>query len=207
MDKKKLLKIRANLKKKTPVFSRKDNNKKKRIEGNVWRLARGCDNKQRLKRRGHKKGPRSGFRGPVEVRGLHKSGLVQVLVTSLNMIKGLKKDHHGIIISSTMGDFKRKLAIEEARKLGIEILNLDADKTVEQIDARLKERQAERKKQLEEHKKAEESSKKDSKKKEQKEHKHAEKKEAADAAAELSDEEEKKKQEKEEKDKVLTMKQ
>jgi large subunit ribosomal protein L32e len=77
----------------------------------VWRKPRGVDNKQRLKRKGHKKNPSSGYRAPVAVRGLHRSGLVPVLVTTPGMLTTVTKEN-GIIISSTLGDRKRKQIIE-----------------------------------------------------------------------------------------------
>src|SRR5512140_578041 len=103
MDNKKLLKIRELAKKKKPIFGRKDSNKKKRIESNVWRRARGCDNKQRLKRKGHKKTPKQGYRSPLEVRGLDQRGFIPVLITNPSQLMAITQEQ-GIIVSSTMGD-------------------------------------------------------------------------------------------------------
>lgn len=193
VDIKALLEQRRRTKKKKPVFSRKDCNRKKRIEDDVWRKARGVDNKQRLHRKGYKKGPSSGFRAPVLVRGLHKSGLIPVLVSSSGQLNTLSKEH-GIIISSQTGDRKRKIIILESQKKNIRILNFDAEKTAQKIETELKERKEHRKKSLEakEKKSIDEKVKKETKK--DKEEKKSD---------QLSDEE-KKKLEKEEKDKVLT---
>jgi large subunit ribosomal protein L32e len=193
MDKK-LLEIRERVKRKKPKFGRKDSNKKKRIESDVWRKARGCDNKQRLKRKGHKKTPRQGFRSPIQVRGLDASGLMPFLVTNPKQVMALTNEQ-GIIISSSMGDRKRKIVIDEAAKKGLTILNLDAAKRSEQISAKLLERKQEKKTLEEQKKKQEKQEKKDIKKEEPKQ----------DEPADLS-EEDKKKQEKEEKDRLLTMK-
>jgi large subunit ribosomal protein L32e len=197
MDAKKLLEVRARIKRKKPLFGRKDSNKKRRIEPDVWRKARGCDNKQRLKRKGHKKSPKQGFRSPLEIRGFHRIGLKTVLVSNIKQLHAAGKEA-GVIISSSLGDRKRKLLLEEAVKKGIPILNLNPAKAIEQINARMNERQQMKKKSEEEHKKAKE--------KEKKEHKHEHKETAEKKEEELSDEE-KKKLEKEEKDKVLTAKQ
>lgn len=209
MDKKKLLEVREQMKKRKPNFSRKDGTKKARIEDDVWRLARGCDNKHRLKRKGHKKTPSSGYRGPVAVRGLDAdTGLMPVVVENLPALAKLKKSEHGIIVSGKTGDFKRKLILQEASKLGLTVLNLEIAKAVTAIDQKLKERQS-HKKQEDEAKKAEEDKKAaDAKKKQDaKDKKAADKKAAAAPAAEEASEEEKKAAEKEEKDKVLTQKQ
>ena len=194
MSTQKLLEVRAAAKKRKPVFSRKDNNKKSRIENDVWRKARGCDNKQRLRRKGHKKTPSQGYRSPVLVRGLDASGLMPVLVTNIGQLADIQKNE-GIIVASNLGDRKRQLIITEAQKKNFKILNLDAAKASEQITARLKERQNERKKQLEESKQKEEKAKKDKAPK-------TEKKETT----EEKSVEEKQQEEKEEKDKVLTSK-
>ncbi|MBN1792335.1 hypothetical protein JW826_01495 [Candidatus Woesearchaeota archaeon] len=207
MDNKKLLELRAKAKRKKPVFCRKDSNKKARIESNVWRKARGCDNKQRLKRRGHKKGPRSGFRSPVQIRGLDSSGLIPVLVSNLRQFETLT-NKHGIIIAS-VGDRNRKLLVETASKKGLKILNLDASKAIEQIDAKVKERQA-KKKSKEEQKKADEKKAKEKAKEKKPAKKEEEKSDASDNSAATatpeaeSEEDAKKRLEKEEKDKILT---
>jgi large subunit ribosomal protein L32e len=196
MNNKKLLEARERAKKRKPTFGRKDSNKKKRIESDVWRKARGCDNKQRLKRKGHKKTPKQGFRSPIAVRGFDASGLMPILVTNLNQLMNIAQGE-GVIVSSNLGDRKRRIVLEAANKKGLTVLNLDASKAIEQIDAKLKQRAQEKKTQ-------EEQKKKQVEKKEPKKEAPApaEKKEPDSE----TNEDEKKKQEKEEKDKVLTMK-
>jgi large subunit ribosomal protein L32e len=204
-DKKKLLELRSKMKKKRPLFARKDNNKKKRIEDDVWRKARGCDNKQRLKRKGHKKTPRMGFRGPALVRGLDKSGLEPVLVSNVSQLKKLNKEQ-GIIITSNTGDRKRSQILEEAKKMNVVVLNLDATKAIEQINTSLKLRKEARSQKMLEAKKTESSPKKDKDKESKSNDKKSETKNDSKQESTESDDE-KKKQEQEEKNKVLTMKQ
>ena len=196
-DQKALLEKRNRMKKKKPGFIRKDHNKKRKL-GVAWRGARGLHNKQRLRKKGHVKTPSSGYGSPKKVKGTHKSGLFPVLVTELSQLSSLKKDT-GVILSSRLGDRKRKIITEEIKKKGLVLLNRDADKTIARIEADLKERQAERRKRLEKQKEKkkgiEEKVKKEEAKK--KEEKSEEKK------LELT-EEEKKKLEKQEKDKLLT---
>lgn len=201
----KLLQIKNRMKKRKPTFGRKDNNKKKRIESDVWRKARGCDNKQRLKRKGHKRGPRSGFRTPVLVRGLHMSGLEMVRVNNVSELSKITKTQ-GIIIAN-VGNFKRKMILEHAAKHAIKVFNLDAKKAIEQIDAKLAERKAKKKdaaaKKLDDEKKAESKKEKKSEKKETlTEHTHNP--HEPEKTGETKEAEEQKAAEKEEKDKVIT---
>ncbi len=199
-DTKKLLQLRAHLKKKRPLFSRKDNNKKKRIEDDVWRKARGCDNKQRLKRKGHKKTPRMGFRGPAAVRDLHKSGLEQVMIQNPQQLHTLNNKTQGVLVAANTGDRKRALILEESKKLGLTVLNHDIVKRTEKIHTALKHRKEQRK--AEEAKKVETVAPK--KEKEAKHEAHHEKKEEhKDHKHEEASADEKKKHEAEEKNKVL----
>ena len=212
-DKKTLLELRSKMTKKRPLFSRKDNNKKARIEDNVWRKARGCDNKQRLKKKGHKKTPRMGFRGPALVRGLHVSGLEQVIVHNKEELHKLNHKEQGVLVSGKTGNRKKVEIIAEAKKLGLTILNMNPDKKVEKIHTQLKLRKEQRAHRLAEAKKSSEHHKKDGKDaKDAKPHHeaqhdaHHDKKEEHKAHEHL-DAEAQKKHEEEEKNKVLHNKQ
>ncbi|MBW2991148.1 hypothetical protein KY348_05600 [Candidatus Woesearchaeota archaeon] len=219
MDSKELLDKRTRAKKKKPVFVRRAIHKKKRI-GSSWRRPRGLHNKQRLKRRGYLRSPGTGYKAPAKIRGAHRTGLIPVLVSNTRQLAGLTKEH-GIILSSKLGDNKRKSLVEEIKKQGLTLLNLDADKTLAGIENKLRERKEEKRKKAEKRKakkkgieekvKKEELKKKEEikkeeevKKKEETEKQEEVKKKAAEKKeAELSDEE-KKKLEKQEKDKLLT---
>jgi len=204
---KELLEKRKGLKKKKPLFIRKDIYKKKKL-GKSWRKPRGLDNKQRLCKRGVAKIISSGYRAPAEIRGLHNSGLTPVIVSSMSQIASLTKEQ-GIILSAKLGNGKRQMLIEEIKKKNLKLLNMDADKTIEKIQAKLKQRQAQKKKheQKKEKKSIEEKIKKEEAKKKELEKQEPQKKGAE--AEELKkeeaalSEEDKKKLEKEEKDKLL----
>ncbi|KYK24575.1 hypothetical protein AYK26_03280 [Euryarchaeota archaeon SM23-78] len=190
---KELLEKRIQVKKKRPAFTRKDAHKKKKLRG-PWRRPRGLHNKKRLKGRSHGSRPSTGYRAPSSVRGIHRSGLTPVLVSSIRQLASLTKEH-GIILSSRLGNKKKQTLIAEIMKKHLVLLNLEPDKTLEQIEAKLKERQKIRKEKFEMRK---EKKKGIEEKVKREEAKKAEKKEE-----ELTDEE-KKKLEKEEKDKLLT---
>nr|MCK4930216.1 hypothetical protein [Nanoarchaeota archaeon] len=204
---KELLEKRTQSKKKKPNFIRRNVHKKKRLKSS-WRRPRGLHNKQRLKKRGHVKNPSSGYRASKRVRGIHKSGLVLVTVSNLNQLNLVTKNQ-GIVLSSNLGDKKRKIIIEEIKKKGLPLLNLDADKTLARIESKIKERQELQKKKLEKKKEKkkgiEAKVKKEEVKKEEAKKEEAKKEEAEKKEPELTDEE-KKKLEKQEKDKLLTKK-
>jgi large subunit ribosomal protein L32e len=196
-DIKKLLEKRRALKKKKPVFRRKDIYKKKKL-AKMWRRARGLDNKQRLHKRGAPPVISTGYRAPKAVRGLHHSGLRPIVVSNLAQLNALTKDD-GIILSANLGNRKRQMLINEIKKKGLVIINLDADETLEKIQTALKQRKSLRTKRLEEQK----DKKKSTDEKMKKEKEEAKKDELKKEEPSVS-EEEKKKLEKEEKDKLLT---
>ena len=199
MANQKMLELRYQIRKKRPKFQKSDAHKKVRVSFK-YKKPRGLQNKVRLNKRGYRIKVKKGFRSPKEVRNLDRSGLISVLVSRIQELSTLDKKTSGIIISGRVGDKNRLLIIEEANKLGLSILNLDAEKKSKEIKESLEKRRAKKKKAEEEQKakkKAEEAEKKKSidqkVKKEEKE--------------QAETDEEKKKQEKKEKDKILTTKQ
>jgi len=194
---KELLEKRLKIKKRRPVFVRKETRKKKKLKLS-WRRAKGLHNKLRLKKKGYVKSPGSGYRVPRRVKGVHKSGLIPVLVSNLNQLNSITKDQ-GVMLSSKIGDKKRLVFITEIKKRGLTLLNLDADKTITRIESGVKERKELRKKKLEKKKEKKKGIEEKVKKEEVK------KKEKEKEEPELT-EEEKKKLEKQEKDKLLTKK-
>ncbi len=228
-DIKELLEKRKATKKGKPFFRKKDYYKSKNLAWR-WRKPRGVDNKQRLRKRSHASIPETGLKSPKEVRGLHKSGLTPVIVLNFKQLETLTKEQ-GLILSSRLGNKKRSMLIEEIKKRGLILLNMDADKTLSKIQAGLKQRQEGRKQELAKEKEAEKKkSIEETVKKEEAEAKEETKGEAKGTAKEvveaqekeekpLTDEEKtasekladseksiflKKKLEKEEKDKLLT---
>jgi large subunit ribosomal protein L32e len=90
-----------------------------------WRRPRGIDNKMR----GHiaAKGARVqvGYRRKKEERGLHPSGVREVLVFNTNDLAQAEtaEEELAVRIASRVGRRKKEVIEEEAAKLGIKVLN------------------------------------------------------------------------------------
>jgi len=200
-DRKRLLELRKELKKKKPTFLRTDAHKKKRIEDN-WRRPRGRHNKIRLCKKGHRKKPSPGYRSPKEVRGLDRSGLKPIIVKNVSDLMRLDSATEGAIVGKNVGKRKRAEIAKKGIELGITFLNFNPKKFLEALEKEQKAKQ--------EKKKAEAEKKKEKKEdkeelKEEKEEKKKEKEEKKPTEEKKTPEEEKEELEKE-KEKVLIKK-
>ncbi len=151
-----LLEIRKKLKAKKPTFLRTDSNRKK--YKNNWRKPRGLHNKRRLKFAGHQKNPSQGFRSPVEVRGLHTSGLELVNVSNLNDLNNVKENQI-VEISSTVGTKNKVKILEECKAKKLQVVNVkDIDKFIADVKSKLELNKKQKTKKLEDKKKSKASS-------------------------------------------------
>ena len=183
-----LLELRRHIKSKKPDFIRQDFHKKKRLS-RKWRRPKGWHSKIRLNRSVHAEKASIGYRSPKIVRGLHKSGLLQNIIRSVNDLEGLDPKKNCGIISSSVGTKKRVVILKKAKDLGLNIFNIkNPDKYIKEVEDKINLR-----KKAKEVKTVKE---KDAKKVEKREEKLTEK----------VDEVSKKEIEKKEKDKVLTKK-
>jgi len=110
------------LKLKRPEFVRQESWRYVRVKPN-WRRPRGKDSKMRLQVKGWPPLVKIGYRTPKNYRDLHPSGYKEVLVYRPEDLQGLNPEVHAIRIASSVGMRKRLLIVEEARKLGLKILN------------------------------------------------------------------------------------
>lgn len=115
---KKIRKFRKNI----PKFVRQESWRYKRLETG-WRKPKGIDSKMRLKRKGYPVSPTVGYRTPKDIRGLHPSGLNEVLVYRVEDLKGLNPNIHAVRIAHQVGLRKRMEIEDEAKKFGLKILN------------------------------------------------------------------------------------
>jgi large subunit ribosomal protein L32e len=120
---KKALQIRARAKKNKPKFVRQESWKYVRLRDN-WRRPRGLDNKVRKRIKGWPPRVASGYRGPRIARGLHPSGLEEVLIYNAEDIEEVDSKTQAIRIGHTVGKRKRARILSEAGKKKIVVLNL-----------------------------------------------------------------------------------
>lgn len=180
--------MRKKKKSKKPDFVRQDCHKVRLKR--KWRRPRGLQSKVRLGFRGRHKKVSSGYRSPKSVRGLHKSGLKEVIVTSLKDIEDVSKKTNGAIISAKLGAKKKYKIVKKLVDKQITILNIkDVAEYLKSVESKLNERKEKRKKL-----------------KAKKEKKKTVKTKKKEKLTDKLTEEEKKKEEKKEKDKILTKK-
>lgn len=142
-DIKKLLGIRKQMKAKKPHFKRQDWHKKARLKP-VWRKPKGMDSKLRKHMLGHGFMPNSGYGSPADVRGMHKSGLIPVIVFNVAQLNAVNGKTHGAIIASTVGTRKAIDIMTAAHGKNIRILNFkDSQKFIASVkDEMAKRKQA-----------------------------------------------------------------
>jgi large subunit ribosomal protein L32e len=77
----------------------------------------------RKREKGHPVMPRIGYRSSKKLRGLHPSGMQEVLVHNIKDMDGLHPKIHAVRIAHRVGDRKRLAIIERADDLGLHVLN------------------------------------------------------------------------------------
>lgn len=121
--KKEKIRLRKQIKKRTPEFLREEWFRYKRIPRN-WRRPDGITSKMRINLNYRPSKVRVGFRGPKDARGLHSSGFEEVMVYNVNDIKSINKDTQAARIGSSVGTKKRIEIEKKAEELNIRILNM-----------------------------------------------------------------------------------
>jgi large subunit ribosomal protein L32e len=184
MSVKEKLELRKAIKRKKPKYLREDHHKKKAVNKKSWRGPRGLHSKMRHGFQGHRATLEVGYGSPREVKNLHKSGLLPVVVCNITDLSALDKAKHIAVISATVGTRKKVELVKKAKELNVIILNVKdtdaylkkiADKIAEKKAAKEKAAKTKEAKKKEKEKKAKEKEKKaaetpeDSKKKQTKE--------------------------------------
>lgn len=117
------LRLRKQIKKRTPDFLREEWFRYKRIPKN-WRKPDGITSKMRVNLKYRPSQVRIGFRGPKETRGLHPSGFEEVVVNNVNDLEGINPKLQAARIGSTVGTKKRMDIEKRAEELDVRILNM-----------------------------------------------------------------------------------
>ncbi len=118
------LSVRDSLDDRRPRFTRQASYRYERIgRWEAWRRPRGMQSKQR-RHYGYRSAiVRIGYRSPADVRGLTPSGFRPVLVHNRGELDALEPSRHAAVIARTVGTRRRLILEEEARRLGIHVLN------------------------------------------------------------------------------------
>jgi large subunit ribosomal protein L32e len=109
-------------KERKPEFRRCESWRYKRVKPS-WRHPKTIDSKIREHKKGFPAMPSIGYRSPVKLRNLHPSGLQEVLVHTVEQLKGLRPTVHAVRIASRVGDRKRLTILERADDLSLRVLN------------------------------------------------------------------------------------
>ena len=117
------LRVRKELKKRTPEFLREEWFRYKKISKN-WRRPDGITSKMRINLKYRPSKVRIGYRGPREVRGLHSSGFEEVMVHNINDLNTVNPKTQAARIGGSVGTKKRMDIEKKAQELEIRILNL-----------------------------------------------------------------------------------
>ncbi len=119
--------MRMARKKRAPKFRRQEWFRFAKL-GEKWRRPRGSDSKMRLGIRGKPATVSVGYRSPKSVRGVHPSGLIEVLVHGPRDLEGLDAKKQAVRIASSVGGRKREQILAKTKELGIRVLNPGGEK-------------------------------------------------------------------------------
>lgn len=108
--------------KKKPKFIRQGGKNIKRL-GEKWRKPKGLQSKLRQHVRSRGNIPNVGYGSPLEFRGLHPSGLMEVLIHNVKDLENLNLKKEAARISSSVGRKKRIEIMKIAKEKQIKVLN------------------------------------------------------------------------------------
>ncbi len=136
------LTIRNEQKRRKPRFARQDAHKERRIARTGYRRPKGRQSKMRLAKKGYRRTPSQGYRSPRAARGLDRGGLKPVIVATLAALEALDAKREGAVLARTLGDRRRELLLRRAKELGVTVLNLDVEATLQELARAFQQRQS-----------------------------------------------------------------
>lgn len=91
--------------------------------GKKWRAAKGNQSKLRMHKKGKGFEPQPGYGSPSAARGLHPSGLSEIIAYNTAALNNIDSRTQCIRIASTVGSKKRQEILKKAAELNIKVLN------------------------------------------------------------------------------------
>lgn len=101
-------------------FGKKNIRRKSIAKWDKWRMPHGIDLDKGIE---HGFRPRIGYRGCVEIRGIHPSGYREVMVCNFNDLEKIDPKTQAARLSATIGKRKRNEIVTKANAKGIWVLN------------------------------------------------------------------------------------
>lgn len=95
-----------------------------------WRSARGKSSRVRRSKEGWPPLVKIGYARPASIRGLHPSGMREVMVRRPQDLEQIDPKTYVARIAHTVGENKRLLILDEAERRGIHVLNPGPKKEV-----------------------------------------------------------------------------
>jgi len=105
-----------------PEFKRQESWRYVRLK-DVWRRPRGKESKMRYGVKKYPRGVSVGYKSARPLRGLHPSGLEEVMVYRPEDLDSIDPNRQAVRIGHTVGSRKRTAIAAKARELNIKILN------------------------------------------------------------------------------------
>jgi large subunit ribosomal protein L32e len=116
------LELRKRISSRRPRFLRQETWRYGRIH-KPWRKPKGVDSKMRKMVKGWPRLVKIGFGGPIRSRGLHPSGLRDVIIHNVKELQRLDPKTDAARISSNVGARKRTEILAKAKETGVKVLN------------------------------------------------------------------------------------
>jgi large subunit ribosomal protein L32e len=163
--------------KKKPLFVSRDAHKNRKVRVPFkWRKPRGKHSPIRQKHKGKPKMVSIGYGSPKEVKGLHNSGVLPVIVHNKKQLESINPEKQGIIFSRSIGSKKKIEFIKFALEKKLPIINLkDPQKLIEKLESQFKKRKESKKRKISEKGKKEQEKKKKAEEKAKEEEKEGDK--------------------------------
>ena len=120
------LKLRRKQKRRKPSFKRQEGYRLKRLRskgGIGWRRPKGRHSKLRQKEKARGRHPSPGYGSPRAARGLSRSGLKEVRISTLSQLRDINPKTEAALIANAVGKAKRGRIIEQAKKTGVKVMN------------------------------------------------------------------------------------